>query len=516
MGQATNIATVVFAGTDTGTDGTGEVLTTTITDANGTNTFTTSFADDAVSTGSTGTLSTTTVVIAGTTYTLTANAGQVSISSSDTALAFSASTTNTSAAGDTGSSGAEISAATVNNVITTGAGTGSWTVGVDTASVFDERVLYKATLTVNFAGFEQEVTVNTTAANNFIATQTDINDAIKNAIDSNPELSKLLSYKDGTGLQSLTITSNVEGLNDFAIDLNQGQLAATATAGFTTFNASDLSAMQAGLVETTANDSAATDTVSEVIALVNGLGTNLDNTGASSTAYSFNASGSSTNGTDETNVTNVSVIDMGTGTNDLVVLNSHDDSANTLDFTAAWGKVSVVNFFDDLAASTIDTTAQGANLTEGDHIIDFTHWLNDQTSSSGSALSATAIATTDNVVSASADLTLASNEVVIINDWTGNATDTFANMTAADIDAALTAGTAFGNMNTASSATATGATLVGTTQSSIIMIENDENAGEYNVFSVETTDAGGTESYEVTAIGSIDFGAQIDANAVFA
>jgi len=52
---------------------------------------------------------------------------------------------------------------------------GAWAVGVDTgAATFVDRVLYEATLTVNFAGFEETVTVETTAANNFAATQLDL------------------------------------------------------------------------------------------------------------------------------------------------------------------------------------------------------------------------------------------------------------------------------------------------------------------------------------------------------
>jgi len=53
--------------------------------------------------------------------------------------------------------------------------------------------------------------------------------------------------------------------------------------------------------------------------------------------------------------------------------------------------------------------------------------------------------------------------------------------------------------------------LVGTSIDSMLLIENDENAGEYNVFNVETTDIGGAnETFNVSLVGVIDFGAQID------
>jgi len=102
-------------------------------------------------------------------------------------------------------------------------------------------------------------------------------------------------------------------------------------------------------------------------------------------------------------------------------------------------------------------------------------------------------------------------------------TETWALMTAADIDAALTdilgAGADdYGLANSdivGTNATAT-VNRVGTTQDSIMMIQNDLNAGEYKVFNVETTAAGGVETFTVALVGTIDFGGEIDANAVFA
>ncbi len=393
------------------------------------------------------------------------------------------------------------------------------------ATTFADRVLYEAKLTVNFAGFEEEVTVITTAPNNFIATQLDINTAIKKAIDDNPELARLLKYEDSTGSQQLNIESTVEGNNDLAISLFQPELITTGTPTATQalFAAGDLTAIQVGLIETTANDSVATDSAAKVTAIVNTIDGFLTETGAVGNAYDVLATNDGTNGDDEATVENFSTIDMGTGTNDLVVLNSDDASANTLDFTAKWDKVSVVNFFDSEAVATDNTTALGANLTEGDHIIDFTFWLDDQTDASTTntnGLSAVRVPTANGAVAnANSDLTLASNEVVIINDFAQATatTGTFAAMTEADLDAVLTLGTTYGSMSTASSAVAT-VNLVGAaaTQDSIIMIQNDLNAGEYKVFNVETTDAGATEAFEVTLIGTIDFGAEIDNNAVFA
>jgi hypothetical protein len=216
-------------------------------------------------------------------------------------------------------------------------------------------------------------------------------------------------------------------------------------------------------------------------------------------------------GVNETVVTNKSVIDMGTGANDLVVLNSHIESDHTLDFSAAWnGKVSVVNFFDA-------QTAAGAPSTVGDHILDFSAFLNDERSASGSTLSE-ARHTATSLVDVAAGVTLASNELSIVNDFlqTSATAGTFANLTAAAVDAAITGTTAYGNLGTSTSATLV-ASHIGTNQSSVLMIENDLNAGEYKVFNVETATPGtATEEHVVTLLGTIDFGASIDATVIVA
>ena len=80
--------------------------------------------------------------------------------------------------------------------------TGAWTFGATTGvQPFVDRVLYKAELTVNFAGFESTVTVDTDAAGNFVADQETINAAIIAAIDASPVLTELLDYDLGTSDQ---------------------------------------------------------------------------------------------------------------------------------------------------------------------------------------------------------------------------------------------------------------------------------------------------------------------------
>lgn len=512
--------TITLAGTDD--DGAAETLVTTITDAGGTTTFTTQVLANGTFSDAGTNISVAPATATGapnSTYTVTEAAGVVTIVANTAGVAYTVATAASS--GDDITAGAYVPTGSAD---VGPAATGTWTTGdLDGtgATTFVGRVLYEAELTVNFAGFEETVTVETDAAGNFVASQLDINNAIIDAIASNVELSKLLVVTQSTGSQQLIITSTVEGDNDLAIDLFQPELVANgAVAPQVNFSSSDLAAVQAGLLATTANNSDATDTVAEVIAILNGIDQNLEETGVVGSAYDVLETGDGTDGTDEAVVTNVSSIDMGTGTNDLVVLNSDDDSANTMVFSAGWGKVSVVNFFTDKALAQTNAAALADDLVEGAHIIDFTAWLDDQTDPSATpdTLSAVRVATTDVVAAAGGDLDLDSNEVVIVNDWTQNtgAAETFAAMNAANIAAALTGTEDYGtNAIVASSATAT-ASLVGTTQDSILMIENDLNAGEYKVFNVETTGAGATEAFDVTLIGTIDFGGEIDAGAVFA
>jgi len=385
---------------------------------------------------------------------------------------------------------------------------GHWEVSTDTgASTFVDRVLYSANLTVRFAGFEKTVKVATNTAGSFVANQLVINDAIMAAIDGNPELAKLLTYTKSTSSQQLEIDSTVEGLDELSITLKQPTLVASgATAGQVNFSSSDSSAMQAGLIATTANDSDATDTTAEVIALVNGLSDaaagNLMATGVEgATLFAPSIVGGTA---DETTVVNFSTIDMGTGANDLLVLNSNDLSANTVLFSAEWNKVSIKNFFTDSAAGG----------TEGLHILDFTAWLNDQTDAStatpGDTQSAISVVTTDVAATAFSANTVVSTTFSVVSAIDGSASNTFANLSDAEVLTALRADATFGT------AAAT-ANLVGTSRDSILFIENNNNVGEYKVYNVDTTNVAATDSTGFTAvnlIGTIDFGASVDVSAV--
>ena len=184
--------------------------------------------------------------------------------------------------------------------------------------------------------------------------------------------------------------------------------------------------------------------------------------------------------------------------NDVIVLGTTETSVDTLVYTGTFGNDTIVNFM----------------LAED--ILDFTGILTDVNSASGSTASEQRIATTKTVDNA-ASIDLTSNEVAIINDFaqTSATSETWALMTAAHIDAALSATNVAGADNYGNIAVgATTDATTQTTQTSILMIENDLNAGEYKVFKVTETIA--TNDYSVSLLGQIDFGEAIDATIVVA
>ncbi len=375
---------------------------------------------------------------------------------------------------------------------------GTWNFGAVTGNQpFVDRVLYHATLTLEFAGFESTVTVATDANGNFIADQITINNAIKAAIDNAavPEMAKLLSYADGTGEQYLTVTSNVEGENGLTITLTQPEVVATGATGTqVNLSTADITAMQNGLVTTgVAANSDAADTAAEIVTLMAGIDGNLQNTGVTGGTFATETAG---NSADETAVTNVSVINVGTGSHDLVVLNSDDDSANTIEFTANWGgdngKVSIVNFFTDGIAQA----------TEGSHILDFTAILDTRTSASGSELSAVRVATTVNT-----NATIEANSITLDTSLTQAQYDALTESSLlADLNDAAGATTLFSHTNVATAA------YNSTTYTALLMVESADNAGEYKVFELTVDESGAatTDFTGVDLLGTIDFGNSID------
>ena len=452
-------------------------------------------------------------------------------------------------------------------------GTQNWGTGFGIASM-DERVLYNASLTVSFAGIEETVTVATTAAKNFIASQEDINAAIKSAIEGNSVLAKLLTVANGTGEQQISVTSTVGGLNDLGVAIYQPQIITGAIAtGLTAgqninITSSDEAALRTGLVKTTNLDSDNLATTAAIVAALDagavgsadlfsgsisatGVGskttfstveyshdtarTNATDSGtdifdASAEYYTYTATSANDNANN-----NFSTIEGDTG-NDLVVLHSNVTSANTLVLDGAFGNDTIVNFHD-MSPNDVTVTAD-----VGNHIINFKHLDNQSDTSttiSGNSDSAENILTTVNIVTglnglayAAAGTKTQSNDAVAnsvsVLRFVENATDSFDGITSTNLLAALNTAAgaaAYGNITTGTLNAANvnaALTLVGTTQKHVIIVENAQNQGEYKVFEVESTvDATGAvvnASGAVTAgffsaaveTGKLDFGSSIN------
>jgi hypothetical protein len=447
---------------------------------------------------------------------------------------------------------------------------GSWTIGDPTQNVdnfFDERVLYEASLTVNFAGIEETVTVETDRNGNFIATQADVNAAIKAAIDANHELSDLLDYEDGTGNQSLTITSTVGGDNNLGIAIYQPELVAAANvttgedAGQDVALADgDVASIREGLIDTGLFNSADSDDagVADIVAATN-AGNNFfgsldaDGTGDETLQSTADIEGDVTEGpntadtgggifqdadnlyfdlqnggsSDSTDGSiNLSSVNVGDGSNDIVSVHSGEASSNQLVIDQSFGKVTVVNWHD-VSPDEVDASAD-----QGQHALDFSAFLTDQvdTSDNDNDDTATSVNTTVNMV-AGASAFAGAVSAGVENDNTADANsvnvirfaqefadeETFEGVDAATLRAALNdaegdGSTDYGNLTGNLLDPANTGDLVGDTQNHIVMVENDLNEGEYKVFHLTSENDGDFSTAD--ELGTLDFGASINVNVV--
>ena len=264
--------------------------------------------------------------------------------------------------------------------------------------------LYKATLTVTFKNIPS---VAITLANNLTYKTTDleINQAIKNAINTDVTLNKLLVAQDGPG-NTLIVTSLIDGarvVGDLVVAVAvpaattvysaaelAGMSAAYNTPGLT--NALGLGAQAAALADFTAQANYVTLAAKDSLAV--------DLLGANSAAVSDN------------------FITPGTG-NDIIVLGTTvgataaASSNEVIVFTAGFGDDVIVNF-------TVTGVAGAANLG-GDHL-DFSAFLTQDTPATASTATVTAAA-----VTVAAVLSAADNQITIIAETAAN--DTLAEVT---------------------------------------------------------------------------------------
>lgn len=193
-------------------------------------------------------------------------------------------------------------------------------------------------------------------------------------------------------------------------------------------------------------------------------------------------------------------VDLGAG-NDVAVLGTGALSNDTVVFTGYNnGKNTIVNFEDTVLASQ--------------DLLNFKSYLNGKTSLSGSVESQKAIGVTLN-----ADGITEANSVTVLNG-TFTATDTFAGLTAAKLLAAVnstnTGSASYAGVNAATldalttyTSTAGASNLVGGIGKAVVMVQNNLNEGEYQVFELTFNGLATNANKDFTAaelVGTVDFG----------
>ena len=352
-------------------------------------------------------------------------------------------------------------------------------------------------------GFEGIINLNDILGDRVFGDQTDVNAAIMQVVNTHNVLSKLLVAENGPD-NSLVIRSLIDG--QFAAD----DLQITLTpANVGNIGDSD-QARLVNAIREESNDSAyngsnlqdvLNGSTSAVHQNMNGVGTN---GGVQATD-----GGAALAGTASTADNTGNIINAGSG-QDVIVLSTDANSIETVLFEDSFGRNTVVNF-------DADSTSTGAD------VLDFTAYLGNEQFQGGSTSedSRDVFATTG----VNGGATVTANNVITLNDFaagTGNASgQTWTNLTAENLLAAIQNGNSTGYGNIADGTldvAGTVAGLVGNSVKAVVMIENDNNAGEYKVF--ELTGSGVNDANtanEFTAaslVGVVDFGNEIDASAV--
>ncbi|MCF6331010.1 MAG: hypothetical protein L3I99_05625 [Sulfurimonas sp.] len=401
----------------------------------------------------------------------------------------------------------------------------------DTITNTTDAFLFGATLTVTYTGdvansviagpaavgtegYESSVVLNTDG--NY-GNESTIVQAIKDAINNDAVLSKLLSATDGTG-NTLIINNLIDGLTA-AGDLEFSIVAANAN------GTSD------GLASSSTNTLGATTILNaaELTSLKNDWNDFANTSGAPVTDagmyFALNAAAIAALGAvtgpvvlevgNESTATSDNVISMGAG-DDVIVLGTNDASLESND-TLVWtgynqGNDTIVNYLE--GAANIDALDFSAYLTDDS--------LN-KVSASGSVDSQTQIGQVLGSAAVTAADTIGANEIVIQTGLSFTAAEQTAgqsweSMTAADYAAAInnTSTTAYGNIaNTIDADAGMVANFVGSIQTSIVLVENDLNDGEYKIFELSQDNTANLEFSDVKLIGTVDFGDSITTASVF-
>lgn len=309
-----------------------------------------------------------------------------------------------------------------------------------------------------------EVVADIVASNGVLTTERDLYDAVAKAINEDAVLNKLaFASVDSNG--HLTVSYLVDGvsaLNDVAVTI---EVLGTYA---------DLNTTQANNLLQAVKEKYSNSTIDAA-----------DITAGYNAAATADSADVTVAGTDSVINGGLNVVNGGAG-DDVIVLSSDSATIDTVVFDAGqFGNDTVVHF---------NAGALGDKL-------DFTAWMNNKTSASSSV---------ESQVDAASALVLApgaitANDVVVVdfNALPALAPGvTFDSLSNADVLGALTNAGGFTVGSTAG--------LVGTTQNSILMVQNWDGAagnyGEYKVYQVVSDNAVGDGFISATLVGSVDFG----------
>ncbi|MDD2837354.1 MAG: hypothetical protein PHX59_00205, partial [Sulfuricurvum sp.] len=230
--------------------------------------------------------------------------------------------------------------------------------------------LYKASMVVTYKGLVSTVTI---ASTNYMTSDLQINQAIKDAINNDATLSKLLVAKDGPA-NTLIVESLIDGKNaDGALKIDIDAHATLTTAEVTAINAawgtSYLDSVTAnGAMNVTADTLVGTDGDAYMPVFAEADGAAVEIVGANSTGWGSDNTITAGTGDD--------VIVLSTTGADLPVvlgltnLLTQDLSASneTVVYNAAFGNDVIVHF-------TADADAAAGKFSTGTDVLDFTAFL---------------------------------------------------------------------------------------------------------------------------------------------
>lgn len=320
------------------------------------------------------------------------------------------------------------------------------------------------------AGFTDglEVTADIVASNGLLTTERDLYNAVAKAINEDAVLNKLADAgvdSNGNLIVKYKIDGDTAG-GDQIVEIEVLEDSATALSG--TAQSNLLQALKEAY-----NDS--TITSADVV------------TGFDSVQGDIDYANVTVLGTDSILQGGVNVVNGGQG-NDVIVLSSDNVTNDTVVFDAGqFGNDTIVHFEEGATGDVLDFNAWMSNKS----------YVFGSTSAESQIDIATALNTAPGAISAS-DVT-----VVDFSVLPGLAPGvTFENMTDAQVLGSLTSAGGFTVGATAG--------LVGTTQNSILMVQNQgtavDNEGEYKVYEVVSDNVAGENFISATLVGSVDFG----------